>query len=154
MAVSGVSTKHRKILGRFAVNKVTNKLLALGYRACLADFAYDLVAETASGLRRVEVKTGTSQTRPGLYQVGICKGSGSHRYDRIRPYSADEIDFLVAYVQKPGSNAYFVFPPAVFTERTHVALSVDGACKWDEYRSAWHLLGAPVTTPLFTALFG
>ena len=152
--IRGIAMKHSKALGRFAVNKVMNALIAGGYRVCEADYTYDLVVETADGFRRVEVKTGTRQERPGLYQLTVIKGGAASRFARDRRYTAKEIDFLVAYVQKPGANTYFVFPPSVFTRVTSVFLSIDGPCRWEKYREAWHLIGAPVTTPLFTALFG
>jgi hypothetical protein len=141
----GVSTK---TLGRFAVNKVVNRLIERGYEVVPADYCYDLVARTGDGFKRVEVKT-SLRRRGRLIRVATCKGGGL----RNKRYSRHEVDFVVAYVQGKFRSAYFVFPPAVFEAHSSVYLSLDGRCRWEKYRGAWHLIGQPVAPAPFEDLF-
>jgi hypothetical protein len=113
-----------KALGRFAVNKVVNRLIERGYEVVPADSCYDLVARAGGGFKRVEVKT-SLRRRGLLIRVAICKGGGS----KNKLYQRREVDFVVAYVQGRHRNAYFVFPPTVFEAHSSVYLALDEECR-------------------------
>jgi hypothetical protein len=82
----------------------------------------------------------------------VLAKSSSHPYYRVRttgsrnagcgpfrPYSAAEIDFLVAYIFP--EDIWYVFPAARVIGQKSVCLNP--ACKrsrFDQYREAWHLM--------------
>jgi len=66
--------------------------------------------------------------------------------NRNRPYSADEIDFLVAYIFPEGT--WYVFPVALLENRTILCIRLGSKRSWLEpYREAWKLMGPAGVEP-------
>jgi len=66
--------------------------------------------------------------------------------NRDRPYSADEIDFLVAYVFP--EDMWYVFPVALM--QNHAVLCIRPGSKrsrYEPYREAWKLMGPAGVEP-------
>jgi hypothetical protein len=66
--------------------------------------------------------------------------------NRDRPYSADEIDFLVAYIFP--EDTWYVFPVALIENRTVLCIRPGSKRSWHEqYREAWKLMGPAGVEP-------
>jgi hypothetical protein len=66
--------------------------------------------------------------------------------NRDRPYSADEIDFLVAYIFP--EDTWYVFPVAIIENRTVLCIRPGSKRSWLEpYREAWKLRGPAGVEP-------
>jgi hypothetical protein len=94
---------------------------------------YDFVVRSRKVFWRVQVKSvrAKSARRPH-YRVGITGALGS-------PYTADDIDFLVAYIFP--EDTWDVFP--VFLVANRAALCVTPMSKkspFEKYREAWKLM--------------
>jgi hypothetical protein len=98
---------------------------------------YDVVVRFCNIFWRVQVKSvlGKSPARPH-YRVKAIAGHGRRGH---RAYSADEIDFLVAYIFP--EDTWYVFPATVFAYRECIYVRPGYArCAFEEYREAWHLM--------------
>ena len=107
---------------------------------------YDLVVGGNGRMLRIQVKSVFTTTRWG-YSVAVAR----KRRRRHIQYSAQEIDFIAAYVVP--HNAWYIVPVAEIVDRVHIRLYPEGTKKRDggcfeKYREAWHLLrpGAPAST--------
>jgi hypothetical protein len=61
-------------------------------------------------------------------------------YKSPQPYSADEIDFLVAYIFP--EDIWYVFPVELIENRTVLCIRPGSKRSWLEpYREAWKLMG-------------
>jgi hypothetical protein len=94
---------------------------------------YDMVIDTGKRLFRVQVKS--------AHKVSANKGGGYHlracSHNR-QPYTAKQIDLLVAYVLP--LDAWYLFPPRAFVRMKSMRLfPVPGRkkSKFEEYREAW-----------------
>jgi PD-(D/E)XK endonuclease len=101
---------------------------------------YDVVVRADKVFWRVQIKSvwAVSPGRPH-YRV---KTTGN----RHSPYSADQIDFLVAYVFP--KDLWYVFPVAVVENRNGICVT-PGSKKstYERYREAWKLMGPANTEP-------
>jgi PD-(D/E)XK endonuclease len=91
---------------------------------------YDFVVESQSGLWRVQVKHTTY--RRGMKYFVSLDGHG-------KKYTAEEIDFLVVYVEP--ENLWYVLPIERVASLTRLVLYPwSRKSKFDRYRDAWCLL--------------
>jgi hypothetical protein len=107
---------------------------------------YDVVVEANGRLLRIQVKSVFTTSRWG-YSVSVAR----KRQQKHAQYSAQEIDFLAAYVV--AHDAWYIIPVAEIASVTHIRLYPDGAKRQDgalfeKYRDAWDLLrlGAAIPT--------
>ena len=95
---------------------------------------YDFVVRSGKVFWRVQVKSVRSLNyRRKHYRVSLA-GSQSLRY------TADEIDFLVAYIFP--EDAWFVFPASVVENRASICIAAKS--KFQQYREAWKLMECAV----------
>jgi hypothetical protein len=82
---------------------------------------YDLILDDGTRLFRVQVKYcgGKPSHSTGAYVVWLLKGK--HR-ERKKPYTAKEIDAVVAYI--PEEDALAWLPPALFAGKSAVTIRV------------------------------
>ena len=101
---------------------------------------YDVIVRSGRLLWRVQVKS-VAATNPYRqhYRIGVV--------DRWRfPYTADQIDFLAAYVFP--EDTWYIFPVAVTENHKIVCVrpNLKGS-KYEEYKEAWNLMrAAPVSS--------
>lgn len=101
---------------------------------------YDVIVRTGKVFWRVQIKSvwGVSRTRPH-YRI---KTTGN----RHSLYSADEIDFLVAYIFP--KDLWYVFPVAVVEQRKVMCLMPGSKrSQFEQYREAWKLMGPTNADP-------
>ena len=99
---------------------------------------YDFVLDTGNGFVRVQVKS-TYVARGHVYSVTCGNGPESKR----KPYTSEEIDFLVAYIV--AEDAWYVIPIAAFEPLRQLRLYPSGCRKkdsgrYEKYREAWDLM--------------
>ena|SRR5947207_10053606 len=98
---------------------------------------YDLIVDSGKRLLRVQVKSTVRVCRGG-YSVHST-GSPNRA---IPAYTAEEIDFLAAYIIP--MDIWYIVPVIAFTPRTCLQLYPGGcrknAGRYEQYREAWHLL--------------
>jgi hypothetical protein len=95
---------------------------------------YDAIVRIGKIFWRVQVKSvwGKSLARPH-YRLTVSSGNG-------RPYYADEIDFLVAYIFP--EDTWYVFPVAVIEGRKFICVRPGlKRSRFEPYRDAWRLMG-------------
>jgi hypothetical protein len=105
---------------------------------------YDFVLEGSGKLWRVQVKT-TAHMEAGLYSLH----TRCFTQQRLGPYSAADIDFLVAYVM-PEDSCY-IFPVSVVAGRMSIMLRPKDFIRkryfhrdpYARYLNAWHEFGEP-----------
>jgi len=74
------------------------------------------------------------------YRIKTSGGTGRNRHT---PYSASEIDFLVAYIF--SEDLWYVFPASVVASQTTVCLWPGSKkSRFEQYREAWHLMDPPL----------
>lgn len=101
---------------------------------------YDVILRVGRAFWRVQVKSVWAQT-PARNHYRIKTSSGG-----LRAYSAEEIDFLVAYIFP--KDVWYVFPVAVVEHRGYLWVSPENeGSKYHEYREAWNLMGPTVAEP-------
>ena len=99
---------------------------------------YDVIVRSEKMFWRVQVKSViTSRPSRQSYRVKTTRGANS-------TYSAEEIDFLVAYVFP--KDAWYIFPASVIAGRDSVCVRPESPkCRLLQYREAWDLMKtAPV----------
>ena len=102
--------------------------------------AYDFVVQSGDGrMLRVQVKSSFTSHRWG-YLINL--GARGHAFGR-RFYTADDIDFVVAYVVT--EDAWYVIPVEAIAGRRQIRLYPGGRGKksggyFETYREAWHLI--------------
>ena len=110
---------------------------------------YDFITDTDSGPRlwRVQVRSTTHRSGRGYIVNATCR-----RHSSNAVYKAREIDFLIAYVIP--RNVWYVVPVAAL--RTNTFRVYPDGCRrgapyapFEQYRAAWHLLGATEAIPGF-----
>lgn len=132
--------RNRKWMGEVAESAFLHKAMELGLMVAKpwGDSArYDFVVDSGERLLRVQVKS----------TVCLCEDRyavAAHGCDPTAGYSAEEIDFLVAWVVP--EDAWYVIPVEAFAPRKHLWLYPRGehAGQYEKYREAWELLGAAV----------
>jgi hypothetical protein len=130
----------RKWMGEVAESAFLHKAMELGLMVLKpwGDSArYDFVVDSGERLLRVQVKS-TRCLCGDRYAVS------AHGCDPAVGYSAEEIDFLVAWVVP--EDAWYVVPVEAFAPHKHLWLYPRGehAGQYEKYREAWELLGAAV----------
>jgi hypothetical protein len=98
---------------------------------------YDIVVCVDNVFWRVQVKSVLAKypSRP-YYRVKTSGGNGLHGHTS---YSANEIDFLVAYIFQ--EDVWYVFPATVIQNRkTLCVLPGSKRSKFEQYREAWKLM--------------
>jgi hypothetical protein len=121
--------------------------LAFVYKAAGLGFAvarpygdsdrYDFIVHSGEHFWRVQVKS-SSAMQYGAYLVNAQRNSNG----RAIPYSAAEIDFLVAHIVP--EDTWFVIPVRAFTPRKSVRVYPKGDARsgrYEKYREAWCLMG-------------
>jgi hypothetical protein len=100
---------------------------------------YDLIVDVAGRLLKVQVKS--------AHRVCAQPGGGyhirAHPHQRT-PYTADEIDLLVAYIVP--EDIWYIFPPSAFVNMKSLRLfpgCKQKVSKFEQYREAWHQFHAP-----------
>jgi len=105
---------------------------------------YDVILRTGKIFWRVQVKS----------VLGVAS---SRRHYRVRTtgnrksvYSAEEIDFLVAYIF--SEDTWYIFPAAVIENRTTLCV-VPGSkrSKYEQYHESWELLKPASVEPMAEA---
>jgi len=133
------ATRNTKKRGEISELAFVHKAATLGFNVSKPygdSDRYDFIVHSGEHFWRVQVKS-TSSTWSAQYVVGAQR----HSLRRAIPYTASEIDFLVAHVVPEDS--WFVIPVQAFAPRTVVRVHPKGSTKvgpYDQYREAWHLL--------------
>jgi len=100
---------------------------------------YDFILDSGQHLWRIQVKS-TGGVHDRGYIINAYWASKGHV-----PYTADQIDFLVAYVISLG--VWYIIPVEAFAPRTSLPLYPDPDSKvvgrYEKYREAWGLLTNP-----------
>jgi hypothetical protein len=107
---------------------------------------YDLVVEQNGRLLRIQVKSVFTTSRWG-YSIAVAR---MRQYKPIIRYSAEEIDFIAAYVV--AHDAWYIIPVAEIASLAHIRLYPEGAKRQDgalfeKYRDAWDLLRLGAAIP-------
>jgi hypothetical protein len=153
--ISAASTNHRRkrqSIGRTTLYSKRKGLIAeliFVVKAASMGFAvskpygdcepYDVVIEENGRLFRIQVKSVFTTCRWG-YSVSVAR---NRQHRPIVPYSAQEIDFIAAYVV--AHDAWYIVPVAAIAGLAHIRLYPEGAKRQDgahfeQYRDAWDLL--------------
>lgn len=81
---------------------------------------HDLLVETSSGVKRVQVKTTNFMESPGSWSVSISRhAGGGYRHDHRVPYRPDEIDLFVVF---DGDLELYLIPLSAVSGRLGVCL--------------------------------
>jgi hypothetical protein len=100
---------------------------------------YDFILDSGQHLWRIQVKS-TGGVHDRGYIINAYWASKGHV-----PYTADQIDFLVAYVISLG--VWYIIPVEAFAPRTSLPLYPDPDStvvgRYEKYREAWGLLTNP-----------
>jgi Holliday junction resolvase-like predicted endonuclease len=92
---------------------------------------YDLIAEMAGRLVRVEVKTSRRQNRLGRWEVAVCTRGGNQSWNgMVKRWDARRCDYLFAHV---GDGRRWFIPAARVEGGTGVAL---GGRKYSQFEIA------------------
>jgi hypothetical protein len=97
---------------------------------------YDFIVYSGPKFLKIQVKS-TSKLLHGGYPLN----SRRRRKGQRVPYTANEIDFLIAYIAP--ENAWFVIPIQALLSHPSIRLYPRGSDRqghFDQYREAWSLL--------------
>ena len=97
---------------------------------------YDFILDSGKRFWRVQVKS-TYAARAAKYPMN-ARGSQDGRQ---QSYTAEQIDFLVAYIV--AEDIWYVVPVAAFVPRTHLNFYPSGSENgglYEKYREAWDLM--------------
>jgi len=100
---------------------------------------YDAIVRVGHVLWRVQVKSTLAKCplRP-YYRVRISGNHGPGR-SSLKPYSTEEIDFIVAYIF--AEEIWYVFPAVRVVGQKSVCLHPGSKrSRLEQYREAWHLM--------------
>jgi len=109
---------------------------------------YDFITDTGTGRRIWRVQVKSTAHRSGR---GYVVNATSRRHSRA-VYNASQIDFLIAYAIP--RNVWYVVPVSALKSTTF-RVYPDGCRRrapwapFEQYRQAWHLLGAATSVPGF-----
>lgn len=132
----------KKNLGELAELAFMRKAASMGFAVAKPwgdSDRYDVIVRFEKNFWRVQVKS-VITTRPSRqsYRVKTTRGANW-------TYSADEIDFLAAYVFP--KDVWYIFPASVIAGRDSVCVRPESPkCRLIQYREAWDqmkALGAP-----------
>jgi hypothetical protein len=146
----GLTTLYSKRKGMMAELIFVVKAASMGFAVSKPygdSEPYDLIVEQNGRVFRIQVKSVFTTSRWG-YSVSVAR---NRAHKPIVPYSAQEIDFLAAYVV--AHDAWYIIPVAEIATLSHIRLYPEGAKRQDgalfeKYRDAWDLLrlGAAIPT--------
>ncbi|MCU1269551.1 MAG: hypothetical protein JWN74_845 [Acidobacteriaceae bacterium] len=127
---------NKKNLGELAELSFMRKAASLGFAVAKPwgdSDRYDVIVRFDKIFWRVQVKSViTTQPSRHSYRVKTTRGCNS-------TYSADEIDFLVAYVFP--KDVWYVFPAVIIEGRDSVCVRPESKkCRLVQYREAWELM--------------
>ena len=126
----------KKHLGELAELAFMRKAASLGFAVAKPwgdSDRYDVIVRFDKMFWRVQVKS-VITTQPSKHSYRVKTTGGSHSN-----YSADEIDFLVAYVFP--KDVWYVFPATVIAGRDSVCVRPESKkCRLVQYREAWELM--------------
>lgn len=128
------ATRDPKRQGELAELAFLHKAASLGYTVSkpYGDSAhYDFIVDTGRHLLRVQVKSVRVAHR-GAYR--ICSGSGCRSKT---PYTAAEIDFLVACIVP--FDAWYVIPVEAFSPVKTLKMLPGSRRRFESFLDAWHL---------------
>jgi PD-(D/E)XK nuclease superfamily protein len=97
---------------------------------------YDYILDSGKRLWRVQVKS-TYVERGHCYRVHACADTAGKK----RPYTAKQIDFLVAYIV--AEDSWYVIPVGAFAPLITLKLYPTGSKsggRFEKYREAWDLM--------------
>lgn len=129
---------NKKNLGELAELAFMRKAASMGFAVAKPwgdSDRYDVIVRFEKVFWRVQVKS-VITTRPSSqsYRVKTTRGANG-------TYSADEIDFLVAYVFP--KDVWYIFPATVVAGRDSVCVRPESPkCRLLQYREAWDLMRA------------
>lgn len=85
---------------------------------------YDLLLESRSVVKRVQVKTSTCTESSGSWHVGVGRhAGGGDRHNKRRPYRADEVDVFAIF---DGDLVLYLIPRGAIAGRTGINLGPYG----------------------------
>jgi hypothetical protein len=134
----------KKNLGELAELAFMRKAASMGFAVAKPwgdSDRYDVIVRFDKMFWRVQVKS-VIRSKPSMrsYRVKTTRGGNS-------TYSADEVDFLVAYVFP--KDCWCVFPAAIIAGRDSVCVRPESnKCRLIQYREAWDLMRADSITAL------
>lgn len=98
---------------------------------------YDVIVRVGSTFWRVQVKSVLAKPPSrNYYRIKTSGGTGTRG---LTPYSATEIDFLVAYIFP--ENLWYVFPASLIEGRKTICVSPrSNRSRFEQYREAWKLM--------------
>jgi hypothetical protein len=107
---------------------------------------YDVIIEANGRVFRIQVKSVFTTSRWG-YSICVAR---TRAHKPVIPYTADEIDFIAAYVV--AHDAWYIIPVAEIGNLAHIRLYPEGAKRADgahfeKYREAWDLLRRGAARP-------
>ena len=107
---------------------------------------YDVIIEENGRVFRIQVKSVFTTQRWG-YSIAVAR---MRQHKPIVRYSADEIDFIAAYVV--AHDAWYIIPVAELGSLAHIRLYPEGTKRYDggrfeNYREAWDLLRRGAARP-------
>ena len=94
---------------------------------------YDFVLRAGKSLWRVQVKSVRTKTARGQhYRVALAGAFAA-------PYTADEIDFLAAYIFP--EDTWYIFPISIVANRIVLCVTPNSKrSRLEQYREAWKLM--------------
>jgi PD-(D/E)XK endonuclease len=123
---------HRKRRGDVGELAFMRKAISLGYGVAKPwgdSDHYDLIINRGKVFWRIQVKSVWSTKS---YWVKTTGSNG-------KTYTADEIDFLIAYIN--AEELWYVFPVAALKSRSSIVVwPYSRRSQFEEYREAWKLL--------------
>ena len=133
-----VAKLQRKNLGELAELAFMRKAASMGFAVAKPwgdSDRYDVIVRSEKMFWRVQVKSVNTVRDSGLsYQVKTTRGANG-------TYSAEEIDFLAAYVFP--RDCWYIFPAAVIAGKDAVCVRPESPkCRLLQYREAWDLMKA------------
>lgn len=131
---------HCKRRGEVAEAAFLHKAASLGFSVAKPwgdSDRYDFILDNGGRSWRVQIKT-ASAVGKGAFGIHAC---GS---DPTRVYTAEEIDFLVAYIV--SVDLWYVLPVQLFATVRHVKLfpfRERPVSRYEKYRETWCLMACP-----------
>ena len=102
---------------------------------------YDFILDSGERFWRVQVKS--------IYRLSRCGYQAMAERSYHRRYTAEQIDFLVAYIVP--RNIWYVIPVGCIAVSAALAFYPSGsrrnAHRYEPYREAWHLMAAGADSP-------
>jgi hypothetical protein len=145
----GLTTLYSKRKGMMAELIFVVKAASMGFAVSKPygdSEPYDLIVEQNGRVFRIQVKSVFTTSRWG-YSISVAR---NRAHKPIVPYSAQEIDFLAAYVV--AHDAWYIVPVSEIAGLAHIRLYPEGAKRQDgalfeKYREAWDLLRLGAAIP-------